>query len=63
MSKTSKNVKVMIPCVWELFVRYLNYPNYFVKSEDVLAEYNGLTVRFKYKKKLTYSNLLNQFEQ
>lgn len=81
MSKASKNVKVMIPRFWELFVRYLNYQNYFVKSEDVLselfmrgetdakefiekcnsfAEENGLTVRFQYKKKLTYSNLLNQ---
>ena len=80
MSK-ARNVKVMIPYFWELFILYLNYPNYFVKSEDVLsdlfmrgktdvkefiekcnsfAEKNGLTVRFKYKKKLTYSNLLNQ---
>lgn len=38
MSKASKNVKVMTPCFWELFERYLNYPNYFVKSEDVLEE-------------------------
>ena len=80
MSK-ARNVKVMIPYFWELFILYLNYPNYFVKSEDVLsdlfmrgetdvkefiekcnsfAEENGLTVRFKYKKKLTYSKLLNQ---
>lgn len=28
----------MIPKFWELFIRYLNYPDYFVKSEDVLAE-------------------------
>lgn len=81
MSKPSKNVKIMIPRFWELFVRYLNYPNYFVKSEDILseqfmrgesdvkefieqcnryAEDKGLTVRFHYKEKLTYSNLLNQ---
>lgn len=81
MSKSSKNVRIMIPRFWELFIRYFNYPNYFVKSEDILseqfmrgesdvkefieqcniyAEDNGLTVRFKYKKKLTYSNLLNQ---
>lgn len=81
MSKASKNVKIMIPRFWELFVMYLSYQNYFVRSEDVLAEHfmngeadtkefiekcnsfaeeNGLTVRFKYKKKLTYSNLLNQ---
>lgn len=80
MSK-ARNVKIMIPYFWELFILYLNYPNYFVKSEDVLsdlfmrgktdvkefiekcnsfAEERGLTVRFKYKKKLTYSNLLNQ---
>lgn len=80
MSK-ARNVKVMIPYFWELFILYLNYPNYFVKSEDVLsdlfmrgetdvkefiskcntfAEENGLKVIFKYKKKLTYSNLLNQ---
>lgn len=81
MSKASKNVRVMIPRFWELFVRYLNNPNYFVKSWDTLseqfmrgepdvkefieqcniyAEDNGLTVRFHYKEKLTYSNLLNQ---
>lgn len=81
MSKVHKNVRIMIPCFWKLFIWYLNCPNYFVKSEDILselfmrgeydvkefiekcnsfAEENGLTVRFKYKKKLTYSNLLNQ---
>ena len=38
MSKPSKRVKIMIPKFWELFIRYLNYPNYFVKSHDVLAE-------------------------
>ena len=81
MSKISKNIKVMIPHFWRLFVVYLNYPKYLVKSEDILAELfirgetdakefiekcnsfaegKGLTVRFKYKKELTYSNLLNQ---
>lgn len=39
MSKPSKKVKIMIPKFWELFIRYLNYPNYFVKSGDVLAEH------------------------
>ena len=32
----------------------------FIEKCNSFAEENGLTVRFKYKKKLTYSNLLNQ---
>lgn len=81
MSKVSNNVRIMIPRFWELFVRYLNNPNYFVRSDDILSEQfmmgesdvkefieqcnryaddKGLTVRFHYKEKLTYSNLLNQ---
>ena len=32
----------------------------FIENCNSFAEENGLTVRFKYKKKLTYSNLLNQ---
>lgn len=41
MSIAAKKVKVMIPYFWELFVRYLNDPHYFVRTSDELSKLFG----------------------
>lgn len=41
MSTPAKKIKVMIPYFWELFVRYLNNPNYFIQTSDELYKLFG----------------------